>query len=87
MTVPNPYNKKYDTGNFVIDLTFGQDITFNTQANMGQPVPLIPEDLKYAMLPDKPSIEDVILQGNKTFKQLGMESLSVQEIEQILYFD
>lgn len=87
MTVPNPYNKKYDTGNFVIDLTFGQDITFNTQANMGQPVPLIPEDLRYAMLPDKPQIESNTLVGDKTFKELGIDTLSAQEIEKILYLD
>jgi len=41
----------------------------------------------YPSLSNKPSIEDVILIGNKTFKQLGLDVLSVQEIEKILYLD
>ena len=41
----------------------------------------------YNALANKPSIEDVILQGNKTFKQLGMESATTAEIESILYLD
>ena len=40
----------------------------------------------YNKLTDKPSIENVTLEGDKTFRQLGLDTLSVQEIEQILYF-
>lgn len=36
---------------------------------------------------NKPSIEGHELIGDKSFKQLGMDTLSVQEIEKILYFD
>lgn len=36
---------------------------------------------------NRPSIEGHELIGNKSFKQLGMDTLSVQEIEKILYFD
>lgn len=39
----------------------------------------------YNALANKPSIEDVVLQGNKTFKQLGLEPMSVQEVQSILY--
>lgn len=41
----------------------------------------------YNDLENKPQIESVTLQGNKTFKQLGLDTLSVQEIEKILYLD
>lgn len=41
----------------------------------------------YNLLNGKPSIEDVVLQGNKTFKQLGLETATVQEVEAILYLD
>lgn len=39
----------------------------------------------YKALYNKPSIEDVILQGNKTFEELGMKPMTVQEIEKVLY--
>lgn len=41
----------------------------------------------YERLTNKPSIEGHELIGDKSFKQLGMDTLSVQEIEKILYFD
>lgn len=41
----------------------------------------------YNDLEDKPSIENVILQHNKTFKQLGMEEMTNAEIERILYLN
>lgn len=41
----------------------------------------------YNDLKNKPSIEGVTLQDDKTFKQLGLDTLSVQEIEKILYLD
>lgn len=36
---------------------------------------------------NKPKIEGVELVGNKTFKQLGIEPMSVTEIEKILYLN
>ena len=39
----------------------------------------------YERLSNKPSIEDVELSGNRTLAQLGVKTLSVQEIERILY--
>ena len=42
---------------------------------------------KYADLPDKPSIEGNVLEGDKTFQQLGMGAATVQEVEAILYLD
>ena len=39
----------------------------------------------YEKLKNKPSIEGVTLQGDKTFPELGVRPLSVQEIEKILY--
>lgn len=41
----------------------------------------------YDLLRNKPQIEGVTLEGDKSFKQLGMDTLSVQEIEKILYLD
>lgn len=41
----------------------------------------------YEKLKNLPQIEGNTLIGNKTFKQLGMDTLSVQEIEKILYLD
>ena len=39
----------------------------------------------YNKLINKPQIESVELIGNKTMKQLGVDTLSVQEVEKILY--
>lgn len=39
----------------------------------------------YEALINKPSIEDVTLVGNKTFKQLGLEAMTPQEIDQMIY--
>ena len=39
----------------------------------------------YNKLDNKPSIENVILQGNKTIDQIGVKTATVQEIEAILY--
>lgn len=36
---------------------------------------------------NRPSIEQVELVGNRTMKQLGVDTLSVQDIEKILYLD
>ena len=39
----------------------------------------------YNQLYNKPSIEGHVLEGDKTFPELGMDTLTVQEIEKILY--
>lgn len=44
-------------------------------------------DGDYEKLTNKPSIEGIILEKDKTFKQLGLDTLSVQEIEKILFLD
>lgn len=41
----------------------------------------------YNVLSNKPSIEGHTLVGDKTFKQLGMDTLAEWEIEKILYLD
>ena len=41
----------------------------------------------YDDLTNKPSIENVTLQGNKTIDQIGVGTMTVQEIEKILYLD
>lgn len=38
----------------------------------------------YDLLKNKPSIESVVLDGNKTFAELGMTKLSNSDIENIL---
>lgn len=39
----------------------------------------------YNALTNKPSIEDVVLVGNKTFKQLGLEAMTEQDIDDLIY--
>lgn len=34
---------------------------------------------------NKPSIENITLEGNKTFKQLGLEEITPQEIDEMLF--
>lgn len=41
--------------------------------------------LNYNGLKNKPSIESVVLEGNKTLKQIGVDTASVHDIEKILY--
>ena len=41
----------------------------------------------YNLLAHKPQIEGVELRGNKTFPELNMDVLSVQDIEKILYLN
>ena len=43
--------------------------------------------LNYNDLEDKPSIENVVLQHNKTLRQLGIEEMTEAEIERILYLN
>lgn len=62
---------------------FNSDANFHAKFGNTQVI----ETGDYERLGNKPSIEDIELVGNKTFKQLGMEALSVQDIEKILYLD
>ena len=39
----------------------------------------------YNELYNKPSIESVVLQGNRTFAQLGLEEMTPQDIDNMLY--
>ena len=39
----------------------------------------------YNDLINKPQIESVTLQGNKTFKDLGMEDITPQDIDKIIF--
>lgn len=54
---------------------------FNMKFNTTQTV----ETGDYNNLSNKPSIEGNTLIGDKSFRQLGLDTLSVQEIEKILY--
>ncbi len=40
--------------------------------------------LDYNNLDNKPSIESITLQGNKTFRQLGIDSIANSDIENLL---
>lgn len=59
--------------------------TRNVKGNMTSAPVIVERD--YNKLENMPQIESVTLKGNKTFKQLGLDTLSVQEIEKILYLD
>lgn len=41
-------------------------------------------DYDYSLVGNKPSIEDVVLEGKKTLEQLGMKRITNQELEEIL---
>ena len=73
------------------NVTFDANASFNASlqesqemsANFGQVQRVETSD--YNNLENKPKIEDVELKGNRTLKQIGVDTLSVQEIEKILY--
>lgn len=44
-------------------------------------------NIDYDKAKNKPSIENVELVGNRTFAQLGMNAMTVQEVEAILYLN
>ena len=62
-----------------LDVENNRDVTLDIQSSSGTS--------DYNLLSNKPSIEGVELQGDKTFPQLGMNTLSIQEIEKILYLN
>ena len=68
------YNANFGANDNTINVTFGN-------------VQRIVSGNDYNELSNKPSIENVVLEGNKTFKQLGIEPMSVTEIEKILYLN
>lgn len=73
--------------------TFGRDANFNVSlkesnqmnAGFGETQRIATGD--YNDLANKPKIEDVELKGNRTLREIGVDTLSVQEIEKILYLD
>lgn len=67
--------------NNIFNASFSNEDSFNARFGNIQRV----ETDDYEKLYNKPSIEDVTLVGNKTFKQLGLEAATVQEVEEILY--
>ena len=62
---------------------FNSDANF--KANFGN-VQMVHTD-NYEDLYNKPSIEQRVLVGNSTIEQIGVGTLTVQEIEKILYLD
>lgn len=46
---------------------------------------LVPGADDYDALRNKPSIEGVTLQGDRTFEQLGLEPMTPQDIDKIIY--
>lgn len=76
------FNMTFDGGkSFNVTMSNGQGIS----ADFGNVQTIETGD--YNKLRNKPSIENVTLEGNKTIDQLGVRSLTVQEIEKILYLD
>ena len=74
------FNMTFETDN-TFNMSFDGDNDFNAGFENVQVV----ETGDYEKLSNKPRIEEVILIGNKTFKQLGLESMTVQEVQAILY--
>ena len=46
---------------------------------------IISREITYAGLPDKPLIESVVLEGNKTYEELNLNRLTNTELEEILH--
>lgn len=67
--------------NTVVDVTMGA-ATAPIDVDVGQFV--IIDNETYAKLPDKPLIEGVVLEGNKSFEELNLSKLTNQEIEELL---
>lgn len=77
----------------------GINASFNTESNLNasfanrpnfnanMDVDQIIESGDYNKIANHPSIEGNELVGDKTFRQLGLDTLSVQDIEKILYLD
>ena len=69
----NTFNAKFKGGDSTFNSTFG-----NVQ---------VVETGDYNNLSNKPSIENHTLIGNSTIDEIGVGTLTVQEIEKILYLD
>lgn len=72
---------------FENDKTFNATFEENQQMNASFGQVQIVETGDYENLINQPSIEDTVLKGNKTIDQIGVGTLTVQEIERILYLD
>lgn len=69
-----------------LEITGSIDTLKNVKGSLSTPTEkIVPGD--YDKLRNKPSIENVTLQGNKTIDQIGVGTMTVQEIEKILYLD
>lgn len=64
------------------DLTMDSDL--DTNANVGI-IAYQSGTTNYDILENKPRIENVVLSGNKTFTQLGLEPVTPQDIDKLLY--
>lgn len=64
---------------FRADFKISQELA----ANFGTVTKIATND--YNKIINKPSIEGITLQGDKTFSQLGLDELTEQEIDKILY--
>lgn len=65
------------------NVNFSNDATFN--ATFGTVTKVSGGTNDYEDLKNKPSIEGVELVGNKGFPELGLEAMTPQEIDEILY--
>lgn len=64
-----------------LDAVFDDEKPFT--AALGESYKVVTND--YNALINKPSIEDVVLVGNKTFPELGLNTMTMQEIDDILF--
>lgn len=72
---------------FTLEFTEQDDISLTVDASPSVELCLGAETgtRDYNALTNKPSIESVVLVGNKTFKQLGLEPITPQEIDKIIF--
>lgn len=72
-----------------IELTFTEQAPLTLGFSQDDPIVLDvgekQQAANYNELYNKPQIEQVTLEGNKTFAQLGLEAMTVQDIDNMLH--
>ena len=67
-----------------VDAEIDNDI--DVSAKEYETSPDFPAIVKYSMIIDKPKIEGVTLEGDKTYEELNLKGISNTEMEQLLTF-
>lgn len=73
-------------GSFSIGADIGGDMSVSSNTvSMEDALRIVDGTKDYNRLDNRPSIESVLLEGDKTFAQLGLLDITEQEIDNLLY--